>query len=225
MPATQPPDPSLSSSPRIPRDISTPATVAIVVGLLGTLLCGGVQFVGTLGDTTQTLPDGSVIRQDPSVVTFRAALSACDLVASAALLAAGIGGVMVRRWARPLGVAAAAAVLALGVVRLTASLAWINPQIAEVAREVARRDSAAVARDAAATQPSATQAAGSQPAATQPTVTALTEMAESTSKVLPAIAVLVFLVQLVATSIVIRRWTRPEVKAMFRAGWPPGTGG
>lgn len=213
-----------------PRNITTPASVAVIVGGLGMLFCGAIQgagaMIGLSGGGDLTLTDGTVLRPDAALLTLQAVMSGTDFLVSAFLVIAGLGAMGFRRWARPLGLAAAVAMLTVGVVRIVVTVAWAQPKAIETARGVARAAETATAKMAAATRAAAaTRPAGTPEPATQTAGDAnIGEMAEATRPVTLAISVVAFLAQAVASGLILSQWAKPEAVEAFNAGWPPADG-
>ena len=197
----------VASAPR-PGSITTPAVLAIILGSLGTLCCGLTGVVGGLfsfatGNKTQ-LPDGSTYQQDAALAFANLGIAGADLVTSAILLAAGIGALSRKPWARKAAVAVSAVILVLAVVRIVVAFGWGVPDMERMTARM--KQSGPVGNQGPA---------------------AFMEMMGTGVKL---ISIVVFLLTATVTGTILALWTKPNVKAWFgdgvaaagNGGYPPG---
>lgn len=135
----QPPDPygaypQVNYATPIPRPRPTSVTVmsilAIIFGSLG-LICGVTGLASQLallamGGRNPFAPNVPVMN-NTGVVAYGAVAGIVRLAFSGVLLAGGIGGLRLRRWARPAMIRWSVALIGWATINLVILLVWVNP--------------------------------------------------------------------------------------------------
>lgn len=135
--APQPGGQYMPIPPKRPGSITTVAIFAIIMGSLGVLCCGVLQLVGAVGAMGEArMPDGTVIKQDPSVASVGAIMGIITVLTSGTLLAVGIGGLRLAKWARQLGIIVAVVILLLALTRFVITVTYTGPKTEQMMKKM-----------------------------------------------------------------------------------------
>jgi len=199
-PGAPAPYPGQYQMPKKPASISVTAILAIVIGGLGTLCCGLVGLGSALISGGEArLPDGTVFRQDPSIVATQTGIATLDLITSVLLLAVGIGATTLKPWARTWGIGVSIAIILLTLAKFAIVVTWTGPEAEKMM---------------AAMQKAAASKGG-------PEAQQMQSIVKITSAATLGVGVVVSLIQILVPALILIFWTKASAKAWFESGGMP----